>query len=130
MFKGRGLKERLTAKKKDMFLWKEHSGPPAQAYVCVCVYAQSLNHVRLFVTPWTVAHQTPLSMEFFQQEFWSRLPCPPLGDLSNLGIEPTSPALQAGSLPSELPGKPSMGMLLLLLLLLSCFSRVRLCLTP
>ena len=73
------------------------------------MYTQSLNHVRLFVTPWTVARQTPLSMEFFRQELWSGLPCPPLGDLSNLGTEPTSPALQAGSLPSELPRKPSTG---------------------
>ena len=56
---------------------------------------------RLFGTPWTVAHQPPLSMGS-----WSRLPCPPPGDLPNPWIEPRSPALQADSLPSELPGKP------------------------
>ena len=46
-----------------------------------------LSHVRLFVTPWTVAHQTPLSMGFFRQEYWSGLPCPPAGDLPDPGIE-------------------------------------------
>ena len=47
------------------------------------------------------------SWGFSRQEYWSRLPCPFLGDLSNPGIEPRSSALQAVSLPSEqLPGKP------------------------
>ena len=57
-------------------------------------------------TPWTVACQAPLSMEFSSQEYWSGLPCPPLGDLPNPGIEPRSPTLQADSLPSELSAKP------------------------
>ena len=51
------------------------------------------------VTPWTVAHQAPLPMGFFRQEYWSGLPCPPLGDLPNPGIEPASfmsPALTSG----------------------------------
>ena len=39
---------------------------------------------------WTVAHQTPLSMGFSKQEYWSGLPCPPPEDLPNPGIEPTS----------------------------------------
>ena len=38
-----------------------------------------LSHVWLFVTPWTVAHQAPLSMEFFRQEYWNELPFPPPG---------------------------------------------------
>ena len=46
------------------------------------------------------------SWEFSRHEHWSRLPCPPPGDLFNPGIEPRSPALQAVSLPSELQGKP------------------------
>ena len=46
-----------------------------------------LSHVRLFVTPWTVAHKVLL---FSRQEYWSGLPFPPLGDLSNSGIEPIS----------------------------------------
>ena len=46
--------------------------------------------VQLFATPWTVAHQAPLSMGFFRQEYWSGLACPPPGDLPDPGIEPTS----------------------------------------
>ena len=46
-----------------------------------------------FVTPWTVAHQAPLSMGFFRQKFWSGLPFPPPGDLHHPGIEPMSPSL-------------------------------------
>ena len=50
-----------------------------------------------FATPWTVALQAPLSMRFSRQEYWSGLPFPSLEDLSNPGIEPWSPALQADS---------------------------------
>ena len=50
-------------------------------------------------TLWTVAHQAPLSMGFPRQEYWSGLPFPSPEDLPDLGIEPTSPALQADSLP-------------------------------
>ena len=64
------------------------------------------SHVRLFVIPWTIVHQSPLSMELSRQEYWSGLPHPSPGDLPNSGIEPRSPTLQAGSLPSEPPGKP------------------------
>ena len=48
------------------------------------------NHVRFFMTPWTVARQAPLSMGFSRQEYWSGLPFPFPGDLSNPGIEPMS----------------------------------------
>ena len=51
--------------------------------------------------PVDVAHQASLSMGFSRQEYWSRLLCPPPGDLPNTGNEHRSPALQAGSLPSE-----------------------------
>ena len=44
--------------------------------VCVCVPAQSLSHVRLVVTPWTVARQAALSMEFSRHVYWSGLPLP------------------------------------------------------
>ena len=47
--------------------------------------------VRVFVTPWTVAHQAPLSTEFSRQEYWSQLPFPPPGDFPDPGIEPESP---------------------------------------
>ena len=70
------------------------------------IKCQSLSHVQLFVTPWTVAHQVSLSMEFSRQEFWGGLPFPSPGNLPNPKIEPRSPALQADSLPSESPGKP------------------------
>ena len=63
-----------------------------------------VSHVWLFVTPWTVAHQVPPSMEFSRQEYWSRLPFPSPGDLPNPGIEPVSlvsPHWQADSLPAE-----------------------------
>ena len=56
-------------------------------------------------TPWTVAHQAPLSMEFSRQEYWSGLPCPSPGDLPDPGIKPGSPVLQVDSLPAEPPGK-------------------------
>ena len=65
-----------------------------------------LSRVRLFATPWTIAFQAPLSMEFSRQEYWSGLPFRSQGDLPDPGIEPGSPALQADSLPSEPPGKP------------------------
>ena len=57
-------------------------------------------------TPWTVAHQSHLSMEFSRQDYWSGLLSPSPGDLPNPGIEPRSPALQADSLPSGPLGKP------------------------
>ena len=50
----------------------------------------------------SVAHQASLSMEFSRQEYWSGLPCPSPEDLSDLGIELGSPALQADSLLSEI----------------------------
>ena len=56
-------------------------------------------------TPWTVAHQAPLSMGFPRQEYWSRLPFPSPGDLSNPGIEPASPALAGGFFTTEPPGE-------------------------
>ena len=75
---------------------------------CPCVLSRFC-HVWLFVTLWIVAHQTPLSMEFSRQEYWSRLPCLPPEDLPNPGIKPVSPmtpALQADSLCTEPAGKP------------------------
>ena len=51
--------------------------------MCACVFS----HIQLFATPWTVAHQAPLSMGFSRQEYWSGLPFPSPGDLPDLGIE-------------------------------------------
>ena len=64
---------------------------------CPC----SLSRVQLFAIPWTVAHQTPLTMGFSRQEYCSGLPCSSPGDLPDPGMEPASlasPALQADSL--------------------------------
>ena len=66
-------------------------------YICICIYIyvhdanpQSLSNVWLFEAPWTVAHQAPLSMGFPRQEYWSGLPFPTPGDLSDPGIQPVS----------------------------------------
>ena len=66
---------------------------------------KSLSRVRLYATPWTVAHQAPLFMGFSRQEYWSGLPFPSPGDLPDPEIEPRSPALQTDALPSEPSGK-------------------------
>ena len=55
--------------------------------------------------PWTEAYQAPPSMELARQVYRSGLPFPSPGDLPNPGIEPRSPALQADTLLSKLPGK-------------------------
>ena len=70
-----------------------------------------LSHVRLFATPWTIARQAPPSMGFSRQEYWSGLLRPPPGDLSDTGIEPTSPMcpiLADGSFITEPLGKPTL----------------------
>ena len=70
---------------------KEKLSPSARA----CGYVLSLSHVLLFVIPWTVACQGPLSMGFSRTEYWSGLLFPPPGNLPNAGIKPLSP--KAGS---------------------------------
>ena len=60
-------------------------------YIYICTYpplkwSESLSHVRLFATPWTVACPAPLSMGFSRQEYWSGLPFPSPGDLPNPGL--------------------------------------------
>ena len=65
---------------------------------------ESLSHVRLCATQWTVADQGPLAMDFSRQEYWSGLPFPSPGDLPDPGIEPGSPASQMNILQPEPPG--------------------------
>ena len=63
----------------------------------------------LFVTPWTVVHQAPLSLEFSRQEYWSGLPFPPPGDFPGPKIEPESPVppvLAGRFFTTEPPGDP------------------------
>ena len=74
--------------------------------VCVCICAYLLSPVRLFVTPWAVAHQAPLSMGVLQARILECVAMPSSGDHPNPRIELRSSALQADSLPSEPPGKP------------------------
>ena len=71
----------------------------ASVYVC----AQLLSRVRLLATPWTVAHQASLSVEFSRQEYWSGLPFSTPGDLPNSGIELASPALASRLFITVLP---------------------------
>ena len=72
--------------------------------LCVCV--KSFSYVWLFTTPWTVAQQAPLSMEFPRQQYWSGFPFPSPGVFSNTGIKPMSPTLAGGFFTPEMPGKP------------------------
>ena len=76
------------------------------------VKVKLLSRVRLFVTPWTVAYEAPLSMGFSRQEYWSGVPCPPAGDLPDQGSNPSLLCLlhwQVSTLPLMLPGKPKSG---------------------
>ena len=73
-----------------------------QLYIGVC----TLSYVQLFMTPWTVAFQAPLSMEFSRQEEWNGLPFPTPGNLPNPGIKPIYPALAGGFFTAEPPEKP------------------------
>ena len=66
-----------------------------------------LSRVQLFATPWMVALQAPLSMDFSRWEYWSGFPVPSPGDLLDPGIEAGCPTLQADFLPTEQPGELS-----------------------
>ena len=73
------------------------------------MHAQSLSHVRLFATPWTLTHQVPLLMEFSRQQYWNGLPFPTPGNLSYSGIKPVSlvsPELAGGFFTTVPHGKP------------------------
>ena len=85
---------------------REKMGRSGLTYILPQTYktgSQSLSCVQLFATPWTLAHQAPLTMGILlpRQEYWSGLPCPPPRDLPNPGIKPRSPALQVNSFLSE-----------------------------
>ena len=73
----------------------QHTRPPCPSPT-PGVHSNSHHRVPL-VTPWTIVCQTPLSMRFFRQEYWSGLPFPYPGDLPDPGIEPESSALQVNS---------------------------------
>ena len=80
-------------------------------YMCICIYvcewvSDSHSVISDSLWPMDSNSQAPLSMECSRQEYWSGLPCPSPGNLSNTGVKHGSPTLQADSLPSETPGKP------------------------
>ena len=59
--------------------------------LCLCCFVLSHSVCLSLCDPWTIAHKAALSIGFSRQEYWSGWLYPPLGDLPNLGIEPTSP---------------------------------------
>ena len=71
------------------------------------VYVLVLSRVQLFATPWTVAHQAPLSMGLFRQEYWSGLPFHTPGYLFDPGVEPESSTLAGRFFTTEPPGNSS-----------------------
>ena len=71
-----------------------------------CIHGVCAKSLQFFATLWTMTRQSPLSIGFSRQEYWSGLPCPPPGDHPNPGMEARSPGLQTNSLPSEPPGNP------------------------
>ena len=91
-----------------MFCWSSK----CQIWLLTAVLVKlmkSLSRVQLFATAWTVAYQIPLSMGFSRQQSWSGLLFPSPGDLPDPGMEPESPALYIDVLPSEPPGKSTLG---------------------
>ena len=83
-----------------LIMWLVIYTTQTQTLSCVPVW--------LFASLWTVARQTPLSMRFFRQEYWRRLPFSSPGDLPDLGIELVSPVFrrrQRHPTPVLLPGK-------------------------
>ena len=70
--------------------WIKFPKHPSSHSPSKCMCAELLSRVQLFVTPWTVARQAPLSTGFSRQEHWSGLPCPPPGNLPDPGIDSTS----------------------------------------
>ena len=98
----------IEAEKKDSLVKDSFQMFPS--IVPMALYsAGMLSRVQLFDTLWTVVHQAPLSMKFFMQEYWSREPFLPPGDISDPGIEPASPfsiVLAGRFFTTEPPGKP------------------------
>jgi len=87
------VERRKICKKYQWFTW----------YVCVLSH---FSYIQLFVTPWTVAHQAPLSMGFSRQTYQSGLPFPSPGHLPDPGIKTASPALAGGLFVTRAPRKP------------------------
>ena len=80
---------------------------PRVALLCECLVCCCCLVAKLCLTPWTIAHQAPVSMGFSRQEYWSGLPFPSPGDLPEPGVEPASSVLVGRFFTVEAPGKPS-----------------------
>ena len=103
IFKSWGV---FPLKTRPWYHYKNHFKQNCNYWIYACVHAQSLSHVWLSVTTWTVAHQALLSVGFSRQAYWSRYPFPSPGDLPDPGIEPASPALAGRYFTTEPSGKP------------------------
>ena len=101
-----GWKKGIAFQEESMHLFWNYSVILIESQVQLRKYACVLSCVWLCSTPWSVAHQAPLSMGFPRQKYWNRLPFPSPGDLPNPGIKPASPVLASGFFTTELPGKP------------------------
>ena len=117
---------------KIIITMDNYAGPGFKSYFYICwqcvfgqdifvlwssvsAHTQSLSHVQLFVTPWTVAHESPLSVRFSQQEYWSELVFPSSWNLPDPEIEPMfpeSPALAGRFCTTEPPAKPQSSIIL------------------
>ena len=75
-----------------------------------CLLRKLLSRVQVFVTPWTIAHQTPLFMGFPKKEYWSGLTFLSPVDLCDAGLEPASPALAGSFFTTEPPRSPCLGL--------------------
>ena len=86
---------------------KQHTPMTAHCNMCACarLLSRSVVSDSLFPTPWSAAHQAPLSVGFSRQDYWSGLPFPLPGDLSDPGIEPMFPTLAGRFFITEPPGK-------------------------
>ena len=102
--RGWGAAQRLHPEGDHVSLISGH-GPRSADTSSQCVHAQWLRSVRCFAAPWTTSRQAPLTVGFSRQGYWSTVPFPPPGDLSDPGVEPAfllSPALAGGfSTPSS-----------------------------
>ena len=108
------LKHVFLPQSKITYFWKYNSFFLGERWLqqnldstyllCTCV----LSRVWLFVTPWTISCQDPLSMEFSRREYLSELPFPPPGDLPNSGTEFASPELTYGFFTAEPPKRPQL----------------------
>ena len=83
-----GLQEAFSQVFVEWTTTVPHTPSHYNHFVCML---SCFSHVQLFMTLWTIACQASLSVGFSQQEYWSGLPCPPPGDLSDPGIKLTSP---------------------------------------